>query len=354
MNTREIARRRMYAHRLWGPPMASAEEVVGAFAAMQAQEFVPAKWMVGQRATSVTEAIFDKSFAAGTILRTHVLRPTWHFVRPEDVRWLLDLTSPRVNQLNAYYYRKFGLDGEAFETCNKLFRKTLKGGQQLTRKELAAVLEKAGINASGLHLGYILMRAELDAVLISGALNGQQQTYALFDERVPETKALDKDAALEELARRYFELRSPATIKDFTLWSSLTAADAKRGLGMIKSKVEEIETRGRTFYAMKNRTTCAAPKKPVIDLIQGYDECVMSYRESKNVLFGEPVGGPAAFLHTILLDGQILGHWKHTSKRKSLVVETSLHRRLSKGERAALDAAVARFGEFMGATATWV
>jgi hypothetical protein len=354
MQTREIARRRMYGHRLWGEPMATPEGVVGAFAAMQAQEFVPAKWMVAQRTSGTSESAIDEAFAAGSILRTHVVRPTWHFVRREDVRWLLEITAPRVNQLNAYYYRKFGLDDAVFDTCAKLFRKTLKGGKQLTRRELAAVLEKAGIQASGLQLGYILMRAELDAVLISGAPRGRQQTYALFDDRVPYSTSLDKAAALAALTTRYFTMRGPATVKDFALWSNLTVTEAKRGLGMIRAQVEDQEIGGRTYYAMPERAH-DAPASPVIDLIQGYDECVMSYSESKDVLFGigEPAAASPAFLHTILLDGQILGHWKHTSKARSVLVETSFHRRLTAEERAALDAAVARFGDFMGVPAAW-
>ena len=343
----------MYAHRLWGSPLSSPEDVLAAFAAMQSQEFVPAKWMVAQRTDGATEAVIDKAFAEGSILRTHVLRPTWHFVRREDVRWLLDLTAPRVNQLNAYYYRRFGLDDEAFATCNQLFRKTLQGGEQLTRKALTEVLEKAGIKASGLHLGYILMRAELDAVLISGARQGRQQTYALFDERVPDRYTLDKEAALIDLARRYFTMRGPATIKDFALWSSLTATDAKRALSLIKSEVEDLTLGGRTYYAApRDGSDPALAPSPAVDLIQGYDECVMSYSESKDVLF-RGGGGEPGYLHTILLDGQVFGHWKHTSKPKSVVVETALHRRPDAAERAALDAAVVRLGQFFGVPATW-
>ena len=344
----------MYGHRLWGPPLETPEAVVGSFAAMQAQEFVPAKWSVAQRATGVTESAMDRAFADGTILRTHVVRPTWHFVRREDIRWLLDLTSPRVNQLNAYYYRKFGLDDQTFATCNSLFRKTLKGGRQLTRKELTDVLEKAGVKASGLHLGYILMRAELDAVLVSGALSGRQQTYALFDDRVPDARTLDRDAALAELVQRYFAMRGPATIKDFTLWSSLTVADAKRGLDMLKPRLEQLVVNGRTYWSVPP-VDAAVLTFPVVDLLQGYDEYVMSYSESKDVLFraGQPGGGgQPAYLHTVLLNGQMIGHWRHTPKGRSVVVETAFYRRLTAGEQKALESAVNRFGRFMGVPVT--
>lgn len=354
MNTRDIAFRRMYGHHLWGPPLGRPDAVVGAFVAMQAQEFVPAKWSVAQRAASATEADLNRAFAEGAILRTHVLRPTWHFVRLEDIRWLLALSSRRVHRVNAYYYRKFKLDDDAFAKCTAVFRRTLKGGLQLTRKELAMVLEKAGVKASGLQLGYILMHAELDAAIVSGALSGKQQTYALFDDRVPDTMMLDRDDSVAELVKRYFATRGPATIKDFTVWSGLTTADAKTGLQMMGSQLEQLDVEGRTYWAVPF-TELPAPKTPVIDLIQGYDEYVMSYAESKDVLFRkrEPGDRDPAYLHTILLDGQMIGHWKHTPRSGAVVVETAFYRRITAAEQRALDAAVDRFGRFMGVPATW-
>lgn len=359
MNARDVAARRMHGHRLWGSPLETPRAVVGSFAAMQAQEFVPAKWSVAQRTTGLTESTFDRAFASGTILRTHVLRPTWHFVVAEDVRWLLDLTGPRVNQLNAYYYRKFGLDDEVFATCNGLFRRTLTGGRQHTRRQLADVLLRAGIEARGLHLGYILMRAELDAVLISGALSGRQQTYALFDDRVPDTASMDRDAALAELTRRYFTVRGPATTKDFATWSSLTVADATRGLDLIAPEVEpEIQPEvvdARTYWSVPS-PAAPAPTAPVVDLIQGYDEYVMSYSESKDVLSrdGQPAGGvEPAYLHAILLDGQVIGRWKHTATTRSVTLDTAFDRRLTADEVTAMESAVAHFGQFLERPATW-
>lgn len=128
--------------------MKAPEDVVRRLCVMQAQEFVPAKWSVAQRGEGVTDAAMDEAFATGTILRTHVVRPTWHFVLPEDIRWLLDVTGPRVNALNAYYYRKFGLDDEAFARCNLLLSKALEGGDHLTRKQIAAWLEGWSATAS--------------------------------------------------------------------------------------------------------------------------------------------------------------------------------------------------------------
>jgi len=205
---------------------------------MQSQEFAYAKWSVAQRTNGAINARMDQALADGTILRTHVVRPTWHFVLPADIRWLLDLTAPRVNALSAYYFRQLGLDDAVFAKTNALFSKVLKGGGQLTRTELNAMLQRSGIAASGQRLGYILMRAELDAIICSGARRGKQQTYALFDERVRRAKRMRRDDALAELTRRYFVSRGPATLKDYVVWSSLTGAEGRIGLEMVRSRLE--------------------------------------------------------------------------------------------------------------------
>ena len=238
MDAHEIARRRLYNQHLWGARCDSPEHVVSWLGAMQSQEFAYAKWSVAQRTNGAIDAAMDQALADGTILRTHVVRPTWHFVLPADIRWLLALTAPRVNALSAYYFRQLGLDDAVFRKTNALFSKVLRGGRQLTRTELATMVQRSGIAASGQRLGYILMRAELDAIICSGARRGKRQTYALFDERAPRAKRMRRDDALAELTRRYFVSRGPATLKDYVVWSSLTGAEGRIGLEMVRSRLE--------------------------------------------------------------------------------------------------------------------
>ena len=80
----------------------------------------------------------DQAFDKGEFLRTHVMRPTWHFVAPEDIRWLLALTAPRVHAANAYQYRRLELDKAIFKKSNAALTKALRDGKQLTRAELAS------------------------------------------------------------------------------------------------------------------------------------------------------------------------------------------------------------------------
>lgn len=231
MRLDQIARRRLHAQQLLDSELTTAEQVVEHMLAVQAQDYPVAKWSLAQRATGILDADVDAALTAGTILRTHVLRPTWHFVRPADLRWLVELTAPRVRAVNASMERKLGLDDEVFARSNAALLSALAGGASLTRTEIASLLRARGIEAEGLRLGYLLMRPELDLLICSGPLRGKQQTYALLDERVPHPPAsVSRDVALTQLVRRYLTSRGPATAKDLATWSSLPITTIRRAL----------------------------------------------------------------------------------------------------------------------------
>ncbi|MBK8031171.1 MAG: winged helix DNA-binding domain-containing protein [Chloroflexi bacterium] len=200
----QIALQRLYNQRLVGTPFDKPEAVVAWMGAVQSQEYALAKWALGQRTAAMSDDLVDQAFAAGKILRTHVMRPTWHFVTPFDIRWMLQLTAPRVHALNAYMYRKLELDEALLQRANGVLAEALEGGQQLTREELATALEAANIAAKGMRLGYIMHYAELEAVVCSGPRRGKQFTYMLLDERAPHARTLAPDEALAELVTRFF------------------------------------------------------------------------------------------------------------------------------------------------------
>jgi len=217
-----IAQQRLQNHHLSHPQLKRPDAIVAWLGAVQAQEYAGAKWALVQRMPGATDAAIEQAFTDGAILRTHLLRPTWHFVTPADIRWMLALTAPRVHALNAYYYRKCELDKTIFARSHDALVNALQGGKQLMREEVRTVLEQAGIATKGdLRFAYLMMHAELDGIVCSGARRGKQFTYALVEERVPPTRKVDRDEALAELVKRYFTSHGPATVQDFTWWSGL-------------------------------------------------------------------------------------------------------------------------------------
>ncbi len=356
MTNLDIARLRLHNQRLAGNVFEKPEEVVRWLGAVQSQDYAGAKWAIAQRTTNPTNALLDRLFADGAILRTHVMRPTWHFVLPSDIRWLLKLTGPRVHAVNAYYYRKSELDEAVFKRSAEIMTKGLQGGTQLTRTELAQALQENGIVSSGLRLAYIIMWAELDGVICSGALRGKQFTYALLEERVPPTKELEPDEALAELTRRYFTSHGPATLADYVWWSGLSMIEAKTGLEMIKSDFTS-ETISEKTYWFAPVATPVKIKDPTIHLLPNYDELFVAYKDHRGsfdaaVLTDLAPTNEALLNQVITLNGQVIGGWRRTIQKNKIEITTNFLVPLNEAEQAALTIAAEDYSRFMGMPVT--
>jgi hypothetical protein len=353
LRTIDLARQRLLNQRLIGAPFKSPEDVVSWFGAVQSQDYSGAKWALGQRTRGATDAGIDEAFAKGSILRTHVMRPTWHFVMPSDIRWMLALTAPRVNAAMAYYYRQAEVDEALVRRSNAVFRKSLRGGKQLTRAELGKALEKAGISAIGVRLGFLVARAELDAVVCSGALRGKQQTWALLEERVPESKVLNRDEALIELTRRYFTSHGPAQLADFVWWSGLTMADTKKGVDLAKSDLAHEEIAGKTYWFSTSMKIARREAETRIHLLPNYDEYFIAYKDRSAAadpeLFKEPFEVIRyLYGYIVVMNGRVMGGWKRKVEKDRVVVEIRLPLALDRDGEEALKAASERYGSYLG------
>jgi hypothetical protein len=193
---------RLFNQKLLRSDFRSPAEVVRWLGAVQAQDYPAAKWGLALRAPGVSDADVERAFEEGDILRTHVLRPTWHFVAPSDIRWMLSLTGPRVHAAQAYYYRILGLDPKTRRRSRAAVERALRGGAALTRAELALVLKRHRIAVDGLRLAHLMADAELEGVVVSGPRKGKQFTYALLEERAPGAPDLPREEALAELTLR--------------------------------------------------------------------------------------------------------------------------------------------------------
>ena len=346
----DIVRRRLANQFLAAPGPKKASDVVRALGAVQAQDYAGAKWALAQRTRGATDADVERELSLGSILRTHVLRPTWHFVAPVDIRWMLALTAPRVNAAMAYYDRVLELDATVFRRSNAALTKALAGGKHLTRAELGKVLAKAGIGVtSGQRLGHLMMRAELDAVVCSGPRQGKQFTYALLEERVPPAKPLERDEALLELTRRYFTTREPASARDFAWWSGLSMSDVKRGIQIAGRELEPVTLDGQDFL-IAERSTPKSP--PSAHLLPNYDEYFIGYKNRSAI--GQRLGnakavtgGNALIAHVVFVDGQLVGGWKRIFEKKGVVIELELVARITAAEKARITAVARRFGDFL-------
>jgi len=344
----DIVRQRLRNQRLASTGFASPAEVVAWLGAVQSQDFTGAKWGVGLRARGLTDADVNRAFDDGLILRTHVLRPTWHFVTPADIRWLLALTAPRVHARNAPYHRKHGIDSRLLARCRRAIERAIEG-RQLTRPEIGAALGRAGIALDAIQLMFVVMHAELEAAICSGARRGKQLTYALLDERAPRARDLDGDEALAELTRRYFISHGPATIRDYAWWSGVTMRDARRGVELAKKNLASEVVDGLTCWHAPE-SDARSGRGSRVYLLPNYDEYLVAHQDRGWVVESRPdaARGPSEFPHHLIVDGRLRGGWKRTFGAKTAGVEVRPYRRLDKAEVAAVAKEVNRYSRFLG------
>ncbi|MGH8309739.1 MAG: DNA glycosylase AlkZ-like family protein, partial [Steroidobacteraceae bacterium] len=197
---------------------------------------------------------------------------------------------------------------------NGALARALQGGKHLTRDELARVLQNVGIRAQGQRLGHLMMRAELDAVICSGPRRGKQFTYALLDERVAAAPKLRCDEALAKLTQRYFASHGPALMQDYAWWSGLSVTDAKRGIEMCRSDLQDEVAEGKTYWLMPSRRRTRADAPPLL-LLPNYDEYVIAYKD-RTAHFDMAVQrkldprNTVLANHIIVLNGKVIGGWR--------------------------------------------
>jgi len=353
MTSAELLRDRLRGQGLAGERSKPPLEVLRSMAAIQAQDFGAAKWALGLRSPGTTERSIESLFSEGRLLRTHVLRPTWHFVAPEDIRWLLRLTAARVNARNAPYYRKTELSDAVFRKSASILERELGRARFLSRERIAAMLRAGGILAEGMRLALLLMKAELDGLICSGPREGKRFTYALLEERAGPGPGLSREEALAELATRYFSTRGPATLKDFSWWSGLGMADAGRAVELAGGRLAR-EKPGDLIYRDGPRARPRRSAEPLVLLLPNYDEYLVAYADRGALAEGAEDGGSAArpgasLGSAIIVDGKIRGAWKLRQTASTSMLECDIRSRFSEGEEGGLRVAARRLARFLEA-----
>jgi hypothetical protein len=345
----DIARWRLRSQHLVAPHAASAREVVGSLLAVQAENPGQAAWAVAARTRHPDQADLATPLDEGAVLRTHVLRPTWHFVRAEDIGWLLDLTGPRVRRVTGQQLRSVhGLDERSIDRAVAAVTEALAGRRQLTRAQLADELRERGIEGSGQMLMILLAHAELDGLICSGAVVDGEHTYALMAERVPAPRRLGRAEALAELALRYFTGHGPATERDLAYWATLTLADVRAGLHQVRDRLGSFHHDGRTFWHAPADPP-DGPQEPAGHLLQVLDETYRGYQDSRWVLdaAGAVPRTRESAIGMALVDAQLVAAMRRTITPGHVRFDLWPYRALAPAQIDALDRAAERYGQFL-------
>lgn len=302
-------------------------------------------WAVASRTTSPDRARFERRFDQGAIVRTHVLRSTWHFVAANDLRWLRDVTEPRVRPQYRRAQAEEGLTDAVVERALGVIERALTGGVHLTRDELGERL--AGILPKGRPMAVVLAHAELDGLVCSGVRRGRNHTYALLAERAPGGRRLDREEALAELALRYFTGHGPATERDLAYWATLTLADVRAGLRAVTDRLERFDLDGRTYWA--GTSPPPASWRDDAHLLHLFDELYRGYQDSRWALDADRLLPRAreSILGLAIDDGQVIGRARRHLERSRVRFEVHPVRPWTDDEHRRIADAAACCGRFL-------
>jgi hypothetical protein len=349
MTAFDIAAIRLHSQQLIDPGFKSVKSLVSHFGAIQAQDYPMSKWAIGCRLPGSTDDVIEKAIDDGEIIRTHVLRPTWHLAAAEDIGWMLELTSGNILRQFNSMNKKIGLDEKIFAKSTDIIVKSLTGNQHLTRDELVEILNHHGIKTNEYRSLHILAHAELHGVICSGKRKGRHHSYALMDERIKKPKILDREEALAELGKRYFTSHGPATQKDFHWWSGLSVSDSRLAIELNKKYLTETEYEGQTYYW---KDSGAQEMTGHVLLLPAFDEYLIAYKDRTAAIHIDHM--PKAFTVNgifkplIVVNGQVVGIWKRTCKKDTVIIEPTFFQKVSKATEKEVGTAAESFGRFLG------
>ena len=344
---------RLLNQQLSNPLFREPKELVSWMGAMQAQNYSMVKWAVGMRLKSATIQAVEKALHEGEILRTHVMRPTWHLVAAEDIRWMLKLSAQRIISANDSFAQGYDLDipNEVYTKAHDLLEKILCGKKSLTKQEIAEHFNRSGIVADNHRMTRFMARAEQEGIICSGEDRGSKCTYALLEERVPSMPELTKDESLARLARSYFRSHSPAVLQDFIWWSGLPVSDAKQAVYLIASELTTEQWKEQTWYI---HDTCRTRGKLSghIHLLPSYDEYLLGYKDRTDVLplehYPKAFTNNGLFFPIVLHNGQVIGNWDKSEKKKSVDLKYSWFRQVADMDEETLERERQKFARFLG------
>ncbi len=354
----EVVAHRLRTQRLTAEPLADPADVVRLLTCVQAQDPALARFSVGMRTGECRDHVIRGAIDDGRILRTHILRPTWHFVAAEDLRWILALTSAKVESGMAARHRGLGLDSEAVSRTLLSLETLLAGRRCLTRRAISAELGQRGSPFTGEQLGHLLLVAELRGVVCSGPLEAGAHTYGLVEELVPPTPPRDRTDAVRDLVLRFFTGHGPAAVEDLTRWTKLTKTEVQLALQELDDRLHTLTVGGTElwFDPAADPADEAGPGTGRAFLLPVFDEVFLSYAKlsfprvaahpssSTPHAFNEAGGGLVVF------DRHDVGWWKRSNKGRRVEVTMALAPTLGVDARGRIVGEADRLAAFTGHT----
>lgn len=355
MKVEDILHARLHNQLISSHSAKTPAEIISGMVAIQAQDYLGAKWSIGLRFPGLKDSDIDQAITSKSIVRTWPMRGTLHFVSATDARWMLRLLTPRIISGSAGRHRQLELDEATFNKSMDLLIQAMEGGKQLMRNEVYQILENNGIPTIGQRGIHIINYLAQKQILCHGIHNEKQATYTLFDEWITESKNIEGEEALAELAYRYFVSHGPATINDFIWWTGLKITDAKNGLSAVADRLQSFEVNKKIYWTGTDLPDLAKTNSTY--LLPGFDEYMLGYTDRSLALdpmFSDRIipGNNGVFMPTIVINGKVEGTWKRILKTDKVVIEIFPFYKLNVSKIKSITKEAKKYGSFLDKTVT--
>jgi hypothetical protein len=345
----DIARWRLRTQHLSQPEPTAVDAVVSSLLAVQAENPSQSAWAVATRTAEPDATDLAAALDDGRVLRTHVLRPTWHYVTAADLVWLVEVTAPGASRPILQQLRATHDDA----ALDRLRETVLAGlaGTHLTRPGVAELLEQSGQGLGGHDLMLLMADLELRALVCSGPVVDGGHSYALVADRVPAPRRLDRDEALAEIAWRYLTGHGPATAEDLAYWGTLSITDVRAGIAAASDRLASFEHDGRTFWHAPDQQPPTGPAEPAGHLLQVLDETYRGYATASRWVLDAAGVVPRtreASIGMALVDGQLVAAMKRDLTARRVTFQLTPYASWTDAALPAVEQAAARYGEFLG------
>ena len=319
-----IGRLRLAAQGLLGPGFQSVPDAVRRMTAMQAQDLPSVLWAVGQRVPGSRVDDVRAALDRGDIVRSWPMRGTLHVLAPEDLKWMLAITSGRLIRGLAGRHRELEITAADLDAAADTALQLVSGGAAASRTELFQALERAGQSTAdqrGIHLlGALCQRG----LLVQGPLAGNQQLIVAFDDWIAGSRTLDRSEGIAEWLLRYFRSHGPATERDFAWWSGLPLTETRAALAHVKDQLVELRLEGTSYWLSPETASLlddGVPGQRTVLALPGFDEFLLGYADRSLVLPAEHAdrivpGGNGVFRKTIVAGGGVIGTWAGPAGRR--------------------------------------
>jgi len=355
-----MGRLRLASQGLTGQGFGSVAGAVRAMTAMQAQDLPASFWAVGQRVPGSTVADVRAALDNGDVVRSWPMRGTLHLLAPEDLNWVLDITSGRLIKALARRHRELGISAADIDAAAKAALLRVDGGGAVSRSELFQTFERAGQSAEGqrgIHLLAMLCQLRL---LVQGPLAGNQQLVVAFDHWITRSRTVDRAEGLAEWLLRYVRSHGPATERDFAWWSGIPLTETRAALAQTRDQLVALDFEGRQYWLSPEIAALlddGVPGQRSVLALPGFDEFLLGYTDRSIVLPAQHAdkivpGGNGVFKKTIVAGGEVAGTWTVPGNgRRAVVVPEPFDTvgGLRPAARRSFELQAAKYRRFLGA-----